>query len=341
MSIKSILKKIDIDTDRAIISNIKSGVNSDIYKIKLNDQKLILKVYPRKDFIKRDRLNSELNFLNLLVSGGFENIPKPLNWDHHDKWLLMTFLEGESIKNIQPIHYEKLFEFIFNIQSLNSDLNINKIKNASEAEFTVLNHFVSVNNRVNLFMEKIELYQYISDENKVLIKIILNKLKIRMKYIKDFELTVLSDINNKEVIYSKDKILSQSDIGFHNIFKDQSNNLLFFDFEYAGWDHTLKMISDIILQPDNRMQPRYFYLLDRMINRYIVNINDQNKLCLVCMIYRIKWTCIILNNIFKKPYDNKFFLNQIDELIKKANQYYEESDLQEKSFISFLKENYF
>ena len=32
MSIKSILKKIDIDTDRAIISNIKSGVNSDIYK---------------------------------------------------------------------------------------------------------------------------------------------------------------------------------------------------------------------------------------------------------------------------------------------------------------------
>ena len=101
------------------------------------------------------------------------------------------------------------------------------------------------------------------------------------------------------------------------------------------------MISDIILQPDNRMQPRYFYLLDRMINRYIVNINDQNKLCLVCMIYRIKWTCIILNNIFKKPYDNKFFLNQIDELIKKANQYYEESDLQEKSFISFLKENYF
>ena len=162
-----------------------------------------------------------------------------------------------------------------------------------------------------------------------------------MKYIKDFELTDVSDINNKEVIYSKDKILSQSDIGFHNIFKDQSNNLLFFDFEYAGWDHTLKMISDIILQPDNRMQPRYFYLLDRMINRYIVNINDQNKLCLVCMIYRIKWTCIILNNIFKKPYDNKFFLNQIDELIKKANQYYEESDLQEKSFISFLKENYF
>ena len=63
--------------------------------------------------------------------------------------------------------------------------------------------------------------------------------------------------------------LSQSDIGFHNIFEDKNNNLLFFDFEYTGWDDSFKMISDIVLQPDYKIKNEFFYLLDGLLSNFI------------------------------------------------------------------------
>ena len=52
------------------------------------------------------------------------------------------------------------------------------------------------------------------------------------------------------------------------------------------------MISDIILQPDNRIGSNYFYLLRAIISNFVVDADDQNKLFLTCMIYRLKWTVL-------------------------------------------------
>ena len=44
------------------------------------------------------------------------------------------------------------------------------------------------------------------------------------------------------------KIISPSDIGFHNVLKNQGK-VNFIDFEYAGWDDPRKLLSDLVLQP--------------------------------------------------------------------------------------------
>ena len=49
------------------------------------------------------------------------------------------------------------------------------------------------------------------------------------------------------------------------------------------------MISDIILQPENMIGSNYFYLLKAIISNFVADANDQNKLFLTCMIYRVKW----------------------------------------------------
>ena len=49
---------------------------------------------------------------------------------------------------------------------------------------------------------------------------------------------------------TKNKILSPSDVGFHNILRIK-NKLYFHDFEYAGWDDPYKLVVDILIQPEN------------------------------------------------------------------------------------------
>ena len=59
--------------------------------------------------------------------------------------------------------------------------------------------------------------------------------------------------------YYCEKIISPSDIGFHNIlYKD--NKLFFIDFEYAGWDDCFKMIADLVLQPEGCLDSEFFQI---------------------------------------------------------------------------------
>jgi hypothetical protein len=45
------------------------------------------------------------------------------------------------------------------------------------------------------------------------------------------------------------EIYSPSDFGFHNILH-RSERLFFFDFEYSGKDHPIKLILDFLYQPE-------------------------------------------------------------------------------------------
>ena len=45
-------------------------------------------------------------------------------------------------------------------------------------------------------------------------------------------------------IAAHEKTVSPSDFGFHNCLRNLDGNLIFFDFEYFGWDDPVKLISD-------------------------------------------------------------------------------------------------
>ena len=55
----------------------------------------------------------------------------------------------------------------------------------------------------------------------------------------------------------ENRIISQSDVGFHNMLVG-TNNVYFLDFEYSGWDDPGKLISDLLLQPDNNVPLKIF-----------------------------------------------------------------------------------
>lgn len=330
----------EIDIDNAFIREIKKGLNSEIYELEINSEKFILKFYPKKELIKRNRIQRELNFLNLLNTAGYKNVPRPIRYDFTKNWMLMTYLDGNTIKDVKEIHYKKLFEFILDIQKLKNHNLVNYIGDASEAKFNLFNHFYLVQERLNLIESNFDLLKISRQSMQDKINYLLQDLTKKMEYIRTYKLSNLSEYDLKNNINSNQKILSQSDIGFHNIFEDHNSNLLFFDFEYSGWDDSFKMLSDIIMHPDWGLKKDYFYLLDKLIKNYIFTKEDAYQLYLTSMIYRVKWACIILNPIFMVTLDSQLNNEKFLKIINKSISYLFSNISIEEDFYSYLYNNY-
>ena len=45
-------------------------------------------------------------------------------------------------------------------------------------------------------------------------------------------------------------IFSPGDFGLHNALRGADGTIMFFDFEYSGWDDPVKTVADIFLQPE-------------------------------------------------------------------------------------------
>ena len=120
--------------------------------------------------------------------------------------------------------------------------------------------------------------------------------------------------------------MSPSDFGFHNVIK-KNKKLFFFDFEYAGMDDPVKLISDFICQPDyqlNKQQSIFFY--KNILKIFPQSDAIERRFNAVIDIHRIKWCCIILSEILNKNYSERRYFagHQIDadKCLKKAKKYY-------------------
>lgn len=307
------------------LEKIKKGLNSEIYKISNDENNLILKIYPKIDYLKRKRVENEYNFLNLLIIGGYKNIPKPLRWDFKQNWMLISFLDGEHIKKVKKIHYEKLIKFIIETQSLKKNILSEKLNYASEASFNIFNHYKSIKERVNIFFYKIRTNKYLNNKNKNDFKSFEHDINSSLDLIYKNELVYFSNYELYKKLTSNQRILSQSDIGFHNIFEDKNKNLLFYDFEYAGWDDPGKLFCDLVLHPDHKIPYNLLYLLNPYLDNFIFQKEySKERLNILLSLYRLKWVLIILNPILKNA--SCVDINHLSELkLKKAKNYMQDS----------------
>ena len=99
-------------------------------------------------------------------------------------------------------------------------------------------------------------------------------------------------------------ILSQSDIGFHNMGK-ADERIIFYDFEYAGVDDPRKLYADIMLQP------RYVDSLDTLqieeeVRLYISELigieQKRERLGRFLSVYRHKWIAIMIKYMTSASY---------------------------------------
>ena len=271
------------------IQKINGGINSNCWQLYDKNQNYFLKFYKSDKNDKRDRFSTELNFLAILKEENFSEVPRVLLSDQLRQWALFSWIDGEKIKEANFAQWKIYLDFIIDLQRVRFSKNIEQINNASEACFTIENHYCLIENRLNsllsCFSENKKNVLYIWLKDKILFR--LNLLK--------------SDINRKSSftkLINYEKIISPSDVGFHNVLYNL-NKLYFFDFEYAGWDDAYKLFVDLIIRPDNIVEEvKAIEIINYLSNGLKIHF-EKSFFKFYLELFRIKWILIILNKIYK------------------------------------------
>lgn len=291
---------------------LKLGGNNCVYQIKTGDAKLLGKVYYRSPDDQRDRLRHEISFTSYLSTQDLhKSFANEIANDTRYGMACFEWVEGKPCENGEEIpeaHWKQCLNFLSAIQKgRNSDL-ARELPTASEAAFSISQHWSLLQNRHDYWYEQLvndrvtlpdDLKDFILRDMETLYQELANKVLVH----KDFN----------RVLSFEERILSPSDFGLHNAVVDPKGNLQFIDFEYSGWDDPAKTIADFFCQPKF---PPPMHVYDEMKN-CICDMIPESKVKyflerhkVVNQIITLKWCYILLNGIHPMNSKGKAFANE-------------------------------
>ena len=288
---------INLGIDNLSSTKLNYGKNSFAWKIKTKNCFYFLKHYKSKKGDNRDRVGSEKRFLTLLKHGNITNVPEIIHINEKKKWILLEWIEGEKLTNPTKEDWSMMIDFINKIQDLRISKFSSFIRNASESCFSIDDHFDLIETRLSSLIRK---SRKLSDQDLIFnwltgeVLPSIEKFKIRYKYI----------LKNETFKAKIKKILSPSDVGFHNVLK-RENKLYFHDFEYSGWDDAYKLLVDLLIHPDYVVELELAnFIIDNLKNNFKIEKSD-HILKIFIGLYRVKWICIIFNTLNSDKENNK------------------------------------
>lgn len=305
---KNLLKDAGFSYQAFDLSRLSGGGNNQIYQINHPEKKLILKKYLSNSADLRSRLESEFNFIRAVhpITPG----TTPAAYCKNDMHLLglYEFIEGEKI-----IREDEVGEFfISQAASFISKINVrptcashHNLKDASEANYSIKAHIGGIDSRI-AELAKIQ-------NNNSQFKDLIYEIKHCWDNVKN---QIVLDCNNNNISFDieltqDDKVLSPSDFGFHNALLCESGNLVFIDFEYAGWDDPAKLVGDFFSQVAVPVNQEYIDIFFKEAFESLQNFEYHKTRALIMLnAYKIKWCAIVLNvfidthlsrRVFAKP----------------------------------------
>jgi thiamine kinase-like enzyme len=299
------------------LTPIRAGRNSAVFKVSSNGKEWVLKHYFKHEADKRNRLNTESQFLQFLNQIGCPAVAKPIAIDDGKQLALFSFIQGTRPSVITDSHIDQATQFILLIHSFRNHPNSKLLKNAADACFDNEQHVNCVNERLKQFNH----IEPNSAEVVDFLEWVKNALQPAWLRISNNILTANKNLLTQAVT------LSPSDFGFHNTLESHGT-LSFIDFEYAGWDSMAKLICDFICQPElpitNSQATQFLTKLARETNDPDL-INQVNKLL---PLHRVKWCCILLNvfrSVDRQRRDHSGVSSSgiLQEQLNKAKYYFE------------------
>ena len=268
------------------LTQIRSGRNSAVYQVNDYQKKLILKHYFQHEDDKRDRLNSEYQFLSFLNKEKCALVARPIAKDEQNNLALYSFLPGVQPQGITDSHIQQAASFILSLESLKTHPDACNLSRAADSCTHIQEHIDLVSRRI----QQLEQIQNTSTEvgdfvNFLQLELIPVWKNIQNKITRNFH----GDIDAQQLL-----TISPSDFGFHNTL-EFLNTLSFIDFEYAGWDSIAKLVCDFICQPELPISEQQASIFIKQINHFVNDPDLVEQVNLLLPVHRLKWCCILLN----------------------------------------------
>lgn len=219
-------------------------------------QAFVLKLYGSNNLGGLPRFFREVFFLKWGRSVALCRIPDLLSVSYKNRWIATEKLVGQKPERVEDEHMGIAGDFV--VRLAESPLGIrNRLLPARESLVTP-GRFSS-----QLKMKQRRIKRALAEtEGGALILGALDDVlgDYRERHLRR-DLNVLGRFLERLGKQWKTTVVySPSDFGLHNCLEDRSDgklNLSFFDFEYAGADHPLKLVLDFLLQPDYLLTERH------------------------------------------------------------------------------------
>ena len=285
---------------------LAGGANNRTYSLRGPDgRRLLLKAYYAKPGDTRDRFATEQRFYCYAWNtAGERSLPEPIAWDKKHRLGVFEYVDdcrplpGE----IGPAEVDSALQFISTLNASRHTPAARQLPAGAEACFTTEEHLAVVQRRVARLESLPE-----TGENDNARQFIREELAPSWQEIRTLAELPLSDGGaGTGVVPADERCLSPSDFGFHNALRRFNGTLVFFDFEYAGWDDPAKLVCDFFCQPAVPVPATHFEPFVRRLAAALQRPSAGELLarCRALLpVYRLKWCCIMLNDFL--PIDSR------------------------------------
>ena len=275
------------------MEQVKRGGNNCVYKIDIGNEAILGKVYYRDSYDSRDRFGQEVAFLKYLESIQNKESPSLIAQDQSSGAVCFDWIEGADFDSqlaSSGSYWNQCFSFLKNIQVGKNSIEVENLPDGSEAAFSLREHFSLLQSRRD--------YWY--DHNQELPDKIRSFLMCELdEEYKNLAKELISHPDFNKELEPEERIISPSDFGLHNAKLGKDGKLVFFDFEYAGWDDPAKTIADFFAQPrfpaPSKESKNLFSTFSEIFSSSVME-RLLSRLPLVNRIIRLKWCYIHLND---------------------------------------------
>ena len=260
--------------------------NSKIFRVETSQGSIALKVYPDLAVDNRLRRNAEWQALKFLQQNKLR-VPKPVQTDSGLNWSLIEWIDGSPADAQNQAHLGQAASFIQRLNQASREITSGSVFGpATEACLNPSFVETQINNRLAALK---------SVEDSALREFVDNVVSPTLA--RTIEATRRSMVDEYDVILDqKFWTLSPSDFGLHNAIATPQGDLVFFDFEYFGWDDPVKLTADVCLHPGMSLDENaQHYWISEAKKLFADDPNFGIRLNALYPLYAIRWALIMLN----------------------------------------------
>ena len=260
--------------------------NSKIFRVETSQGSIALKVYPDLAVDNRLRRDAEWQALKFLQHNKLP-VPKPVQTDAELNWSLIEWIDGSPADPQNQVHLGQAASFIQSLNQASRAVSSGSVFGlATEACLNPSLIETQINNRLAALksVEDSALRDFV--DHSVSPTLVRTIERSRRLMVGNY------DVNLDQRFWT----LSPSDFGLHNAIATPQGDLVFFDFEYFGWDDPVKLTADVCLHPgmsldENAQQ----YWISEAKRLFADDPNFGVRLNALYPLYAIRWALIMLN----------------------------------------------
>jgi hypothetical protein len=289
---------------------LEGGKNNRVFRVEFDEgPPLVLKSYFSDPRDPRDRLAAEWAFISYAWGRGVRALPEPIAGEPHSRTALYGFVPGRKLGagEIGASEVDTAADFVLAVNA--APRNAAALAPGSEACFSLDQHLATVERRVRRLATLDPRAPHRAEAERLVAGGLVPTWRRLEAAIADR--AQRRGIDRTTPIGNDACCLSPSDFGFHNALRRNDGRLIFLDFEYAGRDDPAKLVCDFFCQPEIPVATAYFErFLARIGDGLDLRAEDRLRCRLLLDAYRIKWTCIILNDFLPVGAARRTFADQ-------------------------------